>query len=604
VLVQIEDAEWFDLLDVSERTIDIAANEVGGVEFMIKPTSLGVNEMKVTARSVQAADAVIKTLIVAPEGVAREFVENLVLSAGANRIVDTSIPAFVVADSGRAYIAVTSSYLTQTIEGLEGLIQMPFGCGEQNMIVFAPDVYITKYLTESGQLKPEIMAKAEKLMITGYQRELTYRRSDGSFSAFGESDESGSLFLTAFVLKCFSQAKDLIYIDDSILDEAEDWITSHQNADGSFDQVGFVHHQEMLGGLEGKTALTAYVAVALLESGEQAASARAVGYLEGQLNEIDDAYTMAIVAYALELGGSAFKDQAYNKLMEMAEEDENGLHWGDVEEPVPLTESNPWEFNQSTVIEATGYATLALIKHGDALNASKAAKWLVSQRNAYGGYGSTQDTVVALQALTEYATDARADVDLTVTITAGGEVKQLRITQSNFDVLQIVEVPVNEEITLVAEGRGEVIAQVVTRFNLPDEEKGEEILKIDVNYDTTEVEVNDLVEVSVSLEFAPPVEMKAEMVVLDVSVPTGFAPVAESVAAVIEGNKQIKRYEIAGRKVIFYIEDMEAGDKISFSFDVKALYPVKAKGVASQAYSYYNPEINDETLGEGIVVTE
>jgi CD109 antigen len=98
--------------------------------------------------------------------------------------------------------------------------------------------------------------------------------------------------------------------------------------------------------------------------------------------------------------------------------------------------------------------------------------------------------------------------------------------------------------------------------------------------------------------------MKAEMVVLDVSVPTGFAPVVDSVAAVVEGNKQIKRYEIAGRKVIFYIEDMEAGDKINFSFDVKALYPVKAKGVASQAYSYYNPEISAETLGEGIVVTE
>src|SRR4030042_1472272 len=202
----------------------------------------------------------------------------------------------------------------------------------------------------------------------------------------------------------------------------------------------------MLGGLEGKTALTAYVAVALLESGEQAASARAVGYLEGQLNEIDDAYTMAIVAYALELGGSALKDQAYNKLMEMAEEDENGLHWGDVEEPVPLTESNPWEFNQSTVIEATGYATLALIKHGDAFNASRAAKWLVSQRNAYGGYGSTQDTVVALQALTEYSTGSRADGDLTVNIKAEGEGKQPRIKQDNFDVLQIVEVPVDEEI--------------------------------------------------------------------------------------------------------------------------------------------------------------
>jgi hypothetical protein len=62
---------------------------------------------------------------------------------------------------------------------------MPFGCGEQNMTLFAPNVYVTEYLKQSGQLKAEIMATAEKLMITGYQRQLTYRRSDGSFSAFG-----------------------------------------------------------------------------------------------------------------------------------------------------------------------------------------------------------------------------------------------------------------------------------------------------------------------------------------------------------------------------------------------------------------------------------
>ena len=176
----------------------------------------------------------------------------------------------MVDGSGRAYIAVTSSYLTQTIDGLDALLQMPFGCGEQNMILFAPDVYITKYLKESGQLKPEIMAKAEKLMITGYQRELTYRRSDGSFSAFGENDEQGSLWLTAFVLKCFSQAKGLIYIDDTVLTQAEKWITDHQNADGSFDPFGFVRHQDMMGGLKGKTALTAYVAIALLEAGDNA----------------------------------------------------------------------------------------------------------------------------------------------------------------------------------------------------------------------------------------------------------------------------------------------------------------------------------------------
>src|SRR3989338_9989236 len=177
VQVDIEKSDWFELLDTSSKTIVIGANDIGGTQFMIKPTKLGIKDVKISARSSRAADAAIKTIMIEPEGVAREIVDNLALTAGANKTIDTAIPQIVVSDSGRAYIAVTSSFLTQTINGLDALLQMPSGCGEQNMIVFAPDVYITRYLQGSGQLKPEIMAKAEKLMITGYQRELTYRRT-------------------------------------------------------------------------------------------------------------------------------------------------------------------------------------------------------------------------------------------------------------------------------------------------------------------------------------------------------------------------------------------------------------------------------------------
>ncbi len=599
VFVEIENENWFDLLDESEKTVAIRANDIGGTEFKIRATGLGLNEVKVTVRSPEAADAMIKKLLVVPEGVAKELVDNLVLSAGSSRTVDTFIPPFAVVDSGRAYVAVTSSYLTQTIEGLDQLIQMPFGCGEQNMILFAPDVYITRYLKESGQLKPEIMAKAEKLMITGYQRELTYRRSDGSFSAFGQSDKEGSLWLTAFVLKSFSQAKDLMFIDDAVLETAQSWITAHQNKDGSFDPIGFVHHQEMMGGLKGKTALTAYVAIALMEADDRSGAARAVEYLEDNLNEIDDAYTAAITTYALELAESDQSEDAYRLLMELAKEDEDGLHWatdGDIQPQPPVRR------HQSADIEATAYATLALVKHGDAFNASRAAKWLVSRRNAFGGFGSTQDTVVALQALTEYATGARADVDLRISIKAGDDSKQLRIRQDNYDVLQVVEVPIDEEVEISVKGKGEAIAQLVRRFNIPEAEQGEEILKVNVDYDATEVEVNDIVNVSVELQFAPPVPIEAGMVVLDISVPTGFAPLTDSIAKVVDEEDRIKRYDIAGRKVIFYIENMRPGDQIDFSFNVKAVYPVKAKGTASQAYSYYKPEIRGETLSKDITV--
>ena len=47
---------------------------------------------------------------------------------------------------------------------------------------------------------------------------------------------------------------------------------------------------------------------------------------------------------------------------------------------------------------------------------------------------------------------------------------------------------------------------------------------------------------------------------------------------------------------------MDPGDTISLSFEVQALYPVRGKGGASQAYSYYNPQWKGETISDGLTV--
>ena len=408
IFVTIDDAPWFELLDEAAKSVTVAPNDVGGVQFTIRPVLLGNEPLTVTARSTQAADAVSKRLLVLPEGVSRETVDNLILSNDGSVELAAAVPRDAVEGSGRRYVAVTGSYLTQSIQGLENLLRMSFGCGEQNMILFAPNVFVAKYLRDTSQLKPEVMAKAEHLMTTGYQ--LTYRRSDGSFSAFGQSDAEGSLWLTAFVLKTFSQARGLVYIDEAVLDAAAGWIVDRQRADGSFEPVGFLHHQELLGGLRGNTALTAFVAAALMEAGGGGAANDAIRYLEGQLDSIDDAYTMALTAYALELADSASADRAHDKLMGMAVEDENGLSWQDgawIAEPYDVG-IGPG----SAAVETTAYATLALLERGDLIDAGRAAKWLTTQRNSHGGFDSTQDTVVALQALTAFSTHAAQDVDL------------------------------------------------------------------------------------------------------------------------------------------------------------------------------------------------
>jgi CD109 antigen len=67
----------------------------------------------------------------------------------------------------------------------------------------------------------------------------------------------------------------------------------------------------------------------------------------------------------------------------------------------------------------------------------------------------------------------------------------------------------------------------------------------------------------------------------------------------------VKRFEIAGRKVILYIEDMMLGETGSFEIQARAKYPVRAKEVVSQVYScYYRPEYRGETMGGEMTVTE
>ena len=110
-----------------------------------------------------------------------------------------------------------------SLSGLEGLLRLPTGCGEQNMVLFAPNIFVMQYLNSTNQLTNDIKTKAEGFLRTGndviscfivafisafvafysltlflnfsgYQREMTFKRKDGSYSAFGDRDNEGSLW--------------------------------------------------------------------------------------------------------------------------------------------------------------------------------------------------------------------------------------------------------------------------------------------------------------------------------------------------------------------------------------------------------------------------
>jgi CD109 antigen len=593
VCVELAKADWFEMLEDGVREVEVGANSVGLASFVIKPKKLGRNMLEVTLRSPLRADAVRKEMLVEAEGTRREMVDNGMIKAGEKVTLDGDMPEYRVAGSEKALLSVTPSLVAQSINGVEDLLQMPYGCGEQNMIFFAPDVEILRYLNATGQLTPEIRAKAESFINAGYQRELTYRRADGSFSAFGDSDDSGSLWLTAFVLDVFSGARDVHAIDDGVLAGAAAWIQGRQLADGSWEPVGFLHHQDMMGGLSGNYTLTAFVTIALADYGSAnpAVLSKAMQYLGANTTTVwDEPYALAVAGLAMVRAGNPAAEAIISRLLEMAIRDGDGMHW----EPY--------------AIETTAYAALAMIDK-EMAQANDAIKWISLQQNAQGGFGNTQDTVMALKALMTAARAQSRNVDLVLTVNAaetadgtdGAELARFEVNGSNFDVLQVAAIPAGIDIRISAEGSGEVRYQLLRRFNvlLRDECVGKD-MSLEVVYDADDVEVDDIVKVHVTVRYFGAAEQTGMMIV-DVGVPTGFAVVQESLDALLDA-KVVSRADIAGRKVIFYVDGLAGGEERTFIFEVKARYPVRAIIPDSKAYLYYEPQVRAENEGVDITV--
>ena len=63
--------------------------------------------------------------------------------------------------SNKTRLTVIGDIMGPSIAGLERLLTQPFGCGEQNMITLAPNVYVQHYLTATDTLDAATKTRAE-----------------------------------------------------------------------------------------------------------------------------------------------------------------------------------------------------------------------------------------------------------------------------------------------------------------------------------------------------------------------------------------------------------------------------------------------------------
>ncbi|XP_015280131.1 PREDICTED: C3 and PZP-like alpha-2-macroglobulin domain-containing protein 8 [Gekko japonicus] len=560
-----------------------------------------------------------------------------------NEVFTLDVPHNVIPGSEKATASVIGDVMGPTLNNLDNLLQLPFGCGEQNMIHFAPNVFVLKYLQKTKQLSPEVENEATDYLIQGYQRQLTYKRQDGSYSAFGERDSSGSMWLTAFVLKSFAQSRGFIFIDPKELLVAKDWIIQHQKEEGSFPAVGRILNKDIQGGIHGKVSLTAYVVAALLETGvtseeEKVSVAKAKLFLESNMYSVDDPYTTVLMAYALTLLRSPLAGVALRKVNSLAITQDGFTHWS-LTGTLAANEDTFMGFSdglfQSVVsaeVEMTAYALLTYTVLGDVALALPVVKWLSQQRNALGGFSSTQDTCVALQALAEYAIlSYTGGVNLTVSLASTNLDYQetFELNKANKKLLQTTVIPsIPTGLFVSAKGEGCCLLQIDVSYNVPDpvanpafqllvnlqEPKPKRRKRAPhppkpVSPDKNRSEASHWEMVSGDdddpasdpdhREYKVAVEAcvrwlhsgSSNMAVLEVPLLSGFQADIESLDQLLM-NKQIglKRYEVDGRKVLFYFDEIPSQCMTCVKFMAFREYIVgKTAPVPIKVYDYYEP---------------
>ncbi|XP_067882380.1 alpha-2-macroglobulin-like protein 1 [Heterodontus francisci] len=266
VKITLLEAQGFNVTSDSRTAQETCICSKDSVTFSwsLTATELGEQNLTVQAESISseslcgnevitvpvkgAVDVIRKPLLVRPEGTETELTHSSFLCPAGKMITEKihlQVPGDVVEGSSRAYITVLGDILGSAMENLDSLLRLPTGCGEQNMVKFAPNVYVLRYLTKTHQITGGIQKKVLGFLRTGYQNQLTFKHEDGSYSAFGTRDPEGNTWLTAFVLKSFLHARSYTFIDDAVLRQATKFFLDHRMESGCFASLGQLFNNAM-----------------------------------------------------------------------------------------------------------------------------------------------------------------------------------------------------------------------------------------------------------------------------------------------------------------------------------------------------------------------
>lgn len=153
----------------------------------IRPAVSGIIPIKIEAAGQAGGrlvfDSIEKYLNVIPEGIERVVTNTVLLlkEGSAMSVIDISctVPNTVDPATVSVHMTFVGDLLGDALKNVANLLQLPNGCGEQNLARFATTIAVHNYLSASGRLTEAVHNTIYEYVRQGLVKHLTLRTSAG-----------------------------------------------------------------------------------------------------------------------------------------------------------------------------------------------------------------------------------------------------------------------------------------------------------------------------------------------------------------------------------------------------------------------------------------
>jgi TonB-dependent SusC/RagA subfamily outer membrane receptor len=486
----------------------------------------------------------------------------------------------MMAGSLATELKVFSNLEGQLLNDMASMLREPHGCFEQTSSSTYPNVHILKYLRSSGKSNPEIEHKALEYIKQGYQRLIGFETAQHGFEWFGKTPPHEAL--TAYGLLEFTDMQEFINVDKGMLERTKAFLLSRRNGNGTFNLVKMGY--DAFASVPDKIA-NIYIVYALSQAGIRKEIQFEYETAVSKALADKDFYALSMMA----LAASNMSDKKnFDLLMKTIRETK-------MQAATSVVNSR----EASLRVESMALYALALCRdQAPDMGVIGSIISRILKEKTYYGYGSTQATALALQALVAYtnligekATASEMEVKVNNKTTLAGK-----------DLIHNIKNGDNTFSVKYGDERKAVPYQLeLAYYTLLPPDSPEAELKLSTTLSTKHTRVGETVRMQVEVKNVK--DILQPMSIAKIGIPGGLTVQPWQLKEIMEKN-QVAYYEIFDNYLVLYWMGFAAGETKKIRLDLKAEIAGKYTGKANTAYLYYTPEYKHWNAGTEITIEQ